>query len=243
MISKNASKRIQQLHQKKFRNKENAFIAETPKVVEEFLRSGFVVDMWYATEKYTVPAGLSIEPERITEKELNSISRLETANQTLAVFKMPAPFSNLSSSFILALDGVRDPGNLGTIIRLADWFNIDDVALSADCVDSFNPKVVQSTMGSLARVMPVEVDFDSFLSEYKANGYQVVITDMEGEKYSNFDWTKPTILVMGNEANGVRDTTESIADATVTIPKLRADGAESLNVAMATGILLAEATR
>lgn len=241
MISKKDSKLIQQLQQKKFRVKENSFIAETPKVVEEFLRAGFILKLWYATADYQPPSGTKVRPEEVSSKELKTISRLESPNGTLAVFEIPKPFQTDTQNLIIALDGVRDPGNMGTIIRMADWFNVDRVLLSEDCVDIWNPKVVQSTMGSLARVIPEITDLSSALSQLKDEGFEVRIADMDGTPSSEMDWSKPTVVVMGNEANGPREDICQVANGKVTIPKLREGGAESLNVAMATGILLAQA--
>lgn len=241
MISKKDSKLIQQLQQKKFRVKENSFVAETPKVVEEFLRAGFILKSWYATPDYQPPSGTKVRPEEVNSKELKSISRLESPNGTLAVFEIPESLKVERQNLIIALDGVRDPGNMGTIIRMADWFNVDEVLLSEDCVDIWNPKVVQSTMGSLARVIPTVSDLPMTLSELKSQGFKILVADMDGITSSKVDWSTPTVIVMGNEANGPREDVHSVSDGEVTIPRLRNDGAESLNVAMATGILLAQA--
>lgn len=241
MISNKESKLIQQLQQKKFRLKEEAFIAETPKVVEEFLRAGFIVKSWFATPDYLIPDGTNIRPTLVTDKELKSVSRLESPNQTLAIFQIPISNNVDPGKLVLALDGVRDPGNMGTIIRLADWFNVDRVLLSKDCVDIWNPKVVQSTMGSLARVIPVAVDLEEELPKLSDRGFKVAVADMNGTSSSKYDWNTPTVLVMGNEANGPRETVVKLSDEVITIPRLREGGAESLNVAMATGILLSTA--
>lgn len=243
MISKNESKRIQQLQLKKFRTKESAFIAETPKVVEEFLKAGFIIKNWFATVEYSIPSGIQAQPTIVSERDLKSISQLQTPHGTVAVFSIPKDISKGRGPFILALDGVRDPGNMGTIIRLADWFNVDDLLLSEDCVDIWNGKVVQSSMGSLARVVPQSVNLVEELLKLKGEGYRVAIADMDGENYAEMDWNQPTVLVMGNEGVGPRPEVCEIANSIVTIPRLRSDGAESLNVAMATGIILAEATR
>ncbi|NVK27571.1 MAG: RNA methyltransferase [Flavobacteriia bacterium] len=243
MISKNESKRIQQLQLKKFRTKENAFIAETPKVVEEFLKAGFIIKNWFATEDYSVPSGIQAQPTVVATRDLKTISQLQTPHGTVAVFSIPKEIEKKKGRFVLALDGVRDPGNMGTIIRLADWFNVDDVLLSEDCVDIWNAKVVQSSMGSLARVVPQNVNLVDELNSLKAQGYRVAVADMDGEDYSGFDWKSPTVLVMGNEGVGPRPEIQEIANSVVTIPRLRNDGAESLNVAMATGILLAGVMR
>lgn len=241
MISKKDTKLIQQLQQKKFRTKENAFVVETPKVVEEFLRAGFILKSWYATSDYSPPSFTQARPEEISAKELKGISRLETPNGTVAVFDIPEAVEPKRQPLIIALDGVRDPGNMGTIIRMADWFDVDLVLLSEDCVDIWNPKVVQSTMGSLARVLPIRTDLPSKLKSLQSEGYHIRIADMDGTSSATIDWSEPTVIVMGNEANGPRESVQAVANSKVTIPRLREGGAESLNVAMATGILLAQA--
>lgn len=222
--------------------REGCFIAETPKVVEEFLRSGYIIDQWIATEEYQAPAGLSISPTRVSSQELKSASRLQSPNGTLAVFQIPKIEESNNADFILALDGVRDPGNMGTIIRLADWFAIDAIYLSEDCVEVWNPKVVQSTMGSLARVQPVVSDLVKLAESWKGQGGQVWVADMEGSSLYESSFDSKTMLVMGNEANGPSQAIKELAQA-LTIPRFNSDGAESLNVAMATAIILSQAKR
>lgn len=243
MISKNDIKRIQQLQLKKFRSRENAFIAETPKVVEEFLQSGFKRVFWFATERYVKPTGIQENPSLISEREMKSISRLDSPSDVLAVFEMPEEINLSSEGITLALDGVRDPGNMGTIIRLADWFGIKQVAISEDCVDIWNPKVVQSTMGSLARILPQKVSLPSFISDAQSNGVRVFCADMNGTSHYETQWPNDMILVMGNEGVGPSKPIVELSDQIVTIPRAPEAGAESLNVAMATGILLAELRR
>src|SRR5690606_17010256 len=150
--------------------------------------------------------------------------------------------TNLGENFILALDGVRDPGNLGTILRLADWFGLSQVLLSEDCVDPWNPKVVQASMGSLARVTPAYVDLKSAVEEYKAKG-KLWIADMNGNAVYSAEWPSRCMLVMGNEANGVSKEISSLGDGAISIPHFGGTVSESLNVAMATGILLSEYRR
>ena len=157
MISKNQIKYIRQLEMKKFRSREGLFVAEGPKVVEDLLRR-YDAKAIYATEEWNPSPGVSLSSvERITVDELRRISFLQHPQQVLALFPIPksdssSSISKLTSSLSLALDGIQDPGNLGTIIRIADWFGIDTIYCSEDTADAYNPKVVQATMGSLARV-------------------------------------------------------------------------------------------
>lgn len=243
MISKNDTKRINQFQQKKFRYKEGVFIAETPKVVEEFLIAGFVRKYWFATDSYEVPKGIQGEPVRISPAEMKGISRLETANTVLAVFEMPTVESIQMEGRVLALDGVRDPGNMGTIIRLADWFGMDEVWLSEDCVDIWNPKVVQSSMGSLARVRPKICHLPDAVSTFVSEGGKAYVADMDGESHYSVNWASDCVLIMGNEGVGPSDELVELSKNVVSIPRFGEHGPESLNVAMATGILLAEINR
>ncbi len=242
MFSKKDSKRIQQLYQKKFRQREGLFVAETPKVVEEFLKEGFIVDQWIATEDYVKPNGVGLSPDTVSSQELKGASRLQSPNGTLAVFQIPEELPIENVQFALGLDGVRDPGNMGTIIRLADWFAVDALYLSPDCVDIWNPKVVQSTMGSLARVQPVTTELLPVCKQWKDRGAGVYVADMEGESIYGASFEAPCLVIMGNEANGPDATLTQFAQ-TITIPRFKTQGAESLNVAMATSIILSQAKR
>lgn len=243
MISKNDTKRIQRLHQKKFRHKEGLFLAETPKVIHEFLKEGWTPVKWWATDSYLPEVANALVPEQVSEGELKSISRLETANQVLALFEIPAEKKQEDAPFVLALDGVRDPGNMGTILRLADWFGIDRVLCSADCVDVWNPKVVQASMGSVARVQPEYTELADAVQAWKGSGGKVWVADLNGDSHYAVKRSERTMLIMGNEANGPSEELVEAADTVVTIPAFRADGAESLNVSVATAILLGEAMR
>lgn len=243
MISKNDTKRIQQLYQKKFRYKEGAFIAETPKVVEEFLRAGFERLYWFCTDRYETPSGISGKPVLIDERSMKAISRLESPSSVLAVFSIPVENEISNEGIILALDGVRDPGNMGTIIRLADWFGVRQVWLSEDCVDIWNPKVVQATMGSLTRIQPVVLDLLEGIDRFQSNGGSAFVADMNGDSHYDISWPSNTLLIMGNEGVGPRAEICRAAGKIVTIPRGNEKGPESLNVAMATGVLLAEINR
>ncbi|MDG2332280.1 MAG: RNA methyltransferase [Flavobacteriales bacterium] len=223
MLSQSTIKKIRSLHKKKFRKDFGEFIVEGSKIVEELMNSDYEVVSLYSTESY--PGGI-----QITEKELKKISALQTPNKLLAVVKMPS-FALDSAKSALILDGVRDPGNLGTIIRLADWYGIEQVVCSTDAAECFNPKVVQASMGSLFRIKVAYTDLKTYLSSSGLKTYAAVMDGEESAaRMNNFN------LIMGSESHGIRDGLDGVADHRITIAKKGA--AESLNVGVATGILL-----
>lgn len=238
MLSKNQIKLITSLKQKKFRQQHGFFVAEGIKTINELLQSPLKLHELFTTESFNINAA---KVTIISEKELKRISFLKTPNTALAVFEIPQPKPIKSDGLIVALDAVSDPGNLGTIIRLCDWFGIKDLVCSTDTVDCFNPKVVQATMGSITRVNINYVDLEGFLKSY--NG-PVFGAFMDGENVYSAQLPKNGVLVMGNEANGISKDVESFVTEKVAIPRfgdLRAT--ESLNVATATAILLSEFRR
>ena len=238
MISKAQIKLITSLHQKKYRTKTGLFLAEGRKIVADLYQAGLELSALYTTETADYPQELT---HTITEKELKKISALSQANTQLAVFKMPEGQALPSEGRILALDAVRDPGNLGTIIRLCDWFGIAHLVCSTDTVDAFNPKVVQATMGSIARVQLHYTDLPAYLANWSGTVWGA---DMKGAAAYSVSWPEDLVLVMGNEANGLSDAVRAVLSDTISIPSHRnATGAESLNVAMATSILLSELRR
>lgn len=232
MLSRNQIKFIQSLRQKKNRQEQGVFIAEGEKVVQEFLRSDWEVEKVYATNEW---AGGG---QCVSKKELERISCLKTPNKVLALVKIPKEKKVLEGALVLALDGIGDPGNLGTIIRLADWFGVKHILCSTNCVDVYNPKVVQSTMGSLARIQLHYVNLEEALKE--ATAYQKHATVMDG--VSLFQAEKPvkSILVFGSESHGVSESILNLCDTKLTIPKREQSQAESLNVASACAIALAQ---
>jgi len=240
MVSKNQIKLITSLHQKKFRQANNLFIAEGVKVINELLNSNFELENVYATEalfsqiqqhKFTL----------ISENDLKKISALTVPNNCLAVFKIPESKSVKEKGLIIALDDIRDPGNLGTILRLCDWFGIEQVICSEQTVDIYNPKVVQATMGSIARVNVTYLDLNSYLEKTKLS---VFGTFMDGENIYKTNLPKEGIIVMGNEANGISSTIEQSTKNRLTIPRFgNLQQTESLNVATATAIILSEFCR
>lgn len=240
MLSKNQIKLITNLQKKKFRYKNQLFVAEGVKVIKEFLKSKFELYALYSTTDIFIQQTSNCS--FITEEELKKISNLTTPQVALAVFKIPQAFTLNSSGISLVLDGIRDPGNLGTIIRQCDWFGIKQLVCSLDTVDAFNPKVVQASMGSLTRVEVIYTQLEEFLCEEKRlklgafmDGYSIYNTDYNA---------KDVVLVLGNEANGIRPSVESLIDLKVSIPQYgKIQDTESLNVAMAGAILTSEIKR
>lgn len=236
MISKSELKLIRALKSKKQRDKLNLFIAEGVKLVEHFASNGIIVKYTFHLDSYQ--GSLKLEGRTISEKEMQAISSLDSVSPILAVFEKPNFQVDFSSDVLLALDDVRDPGNMGTIIRLADWFGIKTLFCSPNCVDVFNSKVVQSTMGSLSNVNIIRKELRDVFEEAKQKEFYVIGAEMYGRDLSTFKTDKKVMLVMGNEANGIHPENQKFLDGSVTIEQAKSSQAESLNVAMATSILL-----
>ena len=239
-ISKNQLKLLTSLSQKKYRIKHKLFIAEGVKVVEEILNSNFKVHLLFCTDDFMC----AVETDKIvsvSEKELKKISKLKTPNKVFAIFQFPEVTSLKENGLILALDAINDPGNLGTIIRLCDWFGVTQLVCSLDTVDAFNQKVVQASMGSLTRVSIVYADLHPYIKETKL---PVFIADMEGSNVYTSSMPKEAVLIMGNEANGISDSIRNLVTHKISIPRFgELQETESLNVATATAILLSEFKR
>lgn len=238
MLSKNQIKHIVRLKQKKYREQEGLFVAEGVKVIRELLDSKLELVHIYSLESFNQSANLET---LVTETELKKISFLKTPNQALALFKIPKSRKVNENDLVIALDEVRDPGNLGTIIRLCDWFGVQDLVCSNATVDCYNPKVIQATMGSISRVNITYLDLESFLQDAKVPVYGAF---MDGKNVYSEKLPNNGILVMGNEANGISDNVEKQLTNKLTIPRFGSlQVAESLNVATATAILLSEFKR
>jgi RNA methyltransferase, TrmH family len=240
MLSKNQIKLITSLQQKKFRFANQLFFAEGIKVIQELLESNFeLVQLYTILDDF---GGVSNDKKEIIhESELKKISALSTPNTCLAVFKIPVEKKIIESGLILALDSIRDPGNLGTILRLCDWFGIDQLICSKDAVDIYNPKVVQATMGSIARVNVNYIDLEWYISKTKTT---VFGTFMDGENIYKSTLPQEGIIIMGNEANGISPNLEKLIKNKLTIPRFGTiQKTESLNVATATAIILSEFRR
>jgi len=240
MVSKNQIKLITSLQLKKYRIAEELFFAEGVKVIQEFLQSNFELVHLYSS-KSDFKEVLESKKTIVSEDDLKKISALNTANSCLAIFKIPKVREINQMGLILALDDIRDPGNLGTIIRLCDWFGIEQLVCSTSTVDLFNPKVVQASMGSLSRVNVNYLDLNSFL---KNSSIPVFGTFMDGKNIYTVQLPQDGIIVMGNEANGISESIEQIIEERLTIPRFgKLKQTESLNVATATSIVLSEFRR
>ena len=241
MFSKSQIKLINSLAVKKHRVKYQLFTVEGRKAVSELLDSGLELHSLYTTEDV-----FEAEKEKIfviEENDLKKISRLTTPQAVLAVFRIPVYPEPDLSGLSVALDEVQDPGNLGTIIRLCDWFGVKQLICSEGTVDCFNPKVVQATMGSIARVQISYVNLPLFLRT-KTSALPVYGAMLEGERVYNSELNSNAILVLGNEANGISSEVASQITKKIHIPQFgTSDETESLNVATATAILLSEFRR
>lgn len=240
MLTKNQIKYITQLKQKKYRDLNKIFIAEGFKVIKELLNSNFKLEQIYTTQqlKFDVSSAFITE---ISDVELKKISLLTTPNECLALFKMKDVNQPSKIGLKVALDDVRDPGNLGTIIRLCDWFGITDLICSEETVDVYNPKVVQATMGSLTRVNVFYTNLPKYLRKYEL---PILGTFMDGENIYKQQLPNEGIIVMGNEANGISKEIEHLVTQKIAIPRFGAlQQTESLNVATATAIILSEFKR
>jgi TrmH family RNA methyltransferase len=245
MLTKKIVKYIQSLSHKKFRDEEKAFIAEGPKVVAEFLTSKkFSCNIICAEKEWLLENSLltsflpadNIFP--VDEHWLQRISLLKTPNKVLAVFNknISAEEPVLENKISLMLDDIQDPGNLGTIIRNADWFGIENIICSENCVDCYNPKVVQSTMGSLSRVNIIYGDLTYFIK--KNNKISLFAAALAGTSIYEIEKIKEGFILIGNESKGIHEDILQLATKRITIPRF--GHAESLNAAVASGIILAE---
>ncbi len=238
MLSKNQIKFITSLKQKKYRTAHKLFVVEGVKGIKELLKSNLKLHTLYTTKSFN---NSDVQEVLIDNKDLKRISFLTTPNTALAVFEMPEPQDIVYNKLILALDDVRDPGNLGTIIRLCDWFGITELVCSMETVDCYNPKVVQATMGSITRVNITYTNLERFLGCINT---PILGAFMDGTNVYKTTLPDVGVLVMGNEANGISKPIENVISRKVSIPRFGAlQATESLNVATATAILLSEFKR
>ena len=238
MLTKNQIKLIHSLKQKKTRILHQMFVVEGVKVVQEFLNSNYDLVEVFSTD--TSYSKFTTSFTEVSSKELSKISSFSSPNKVIAIFKMLAPSSVNWSGLVLALDAINDPGNLGTIIRLCDWFGINDLVCSEDTVDCYNSKVVQSSMGSHTRVNITYLKLEAVLVDSQS----CYGTFMDG--VSIYDQKLPEIgvIVLGNEANGISQEIEDLMDTRLSIPRFGSlKQTESLNVANAAAIILSEFKR
>lgn len=246
MLSKNQTKEIQFLHHKKYRDQEKKFIAEGVKLCREIIEiKPKSIECLYCTENFIASQELLIKQSEIKfciveNAELKKISLLETPNEALLVVRyfdeMDIPI-NFTSEFSLYLDDIRDPGNMGTIIRLADWFGVHQIFASPNSCDCYNPKVVQSSMGAILRV---NISYQSLPSVLSKNKIDHVYGALFSSPNLYVQKLSGGLIVIGNEANGISDQNKSLINRAITIPSSPNNGSESLNAAMATSIILSE---
>ena len=225
------------MDKKKFRQKYNLFLVEGNKTITELFKSNFKIKEIFSTDPQKLDRE-NIPITHISENELKKISFLQNPKDSVAVCHLNAEEKVPDAKLQLILDGIQDPGNMGTIIRLADWFGIEQIICSKDTVDFYNPKVIMATMGSFTRVNIVYED----LTEYLANTENVNIgTDMNGENIYSFEKPEKMNLILGNEGNGMRAETEKLLEKSIMIPRFgKSQSTESLNVSMAAGIILGQ---
>ncbi len=233
MFTNNHKKLIKSLQQKKYRDLHGLFLVEGNKCVSELLESKLEVEFLLALQRQ-----VDDYPEAtvISEKEMSSISALKTAPGILAVAKKPSLAVTDFGQKILLLDNLKDPGNLGTIIRSAEWFGIKDIFLSKECVEEFNPKVIQSTMGSIFRMRMQRMSLTEAITMLKEKGFSMFGADMEGEVLKSISWPEKIGLVIGSESHGISQEVSPLLDKKVTIEGR--GKAESLNAAVATSIII-----
>lgn len=239
MVVKNQIKFIKTLQQKKCRIKNGMFVVEGIKTVQELLNSDFKAHAIYSTDVQALKSR-SKTIELVTALELKKMSGLQQPNTALGVFYIPEQKPLENTGWSIVLDDIRDPGNLGTIIRLCDWFGIRNLICSPNTVDCYNPKVLQATMGSITRINIVYRDLESYIKEV---GLPVYGAFMNGGDMRKEEFPSSGILIMGNEANGISNRMETLLHKKVAIPQFGEKTTESLNVATATAILLSELHR
>jgi TrmH family RNA methyltransferase len=234
MVTKSEVKYIQSLYQKKNRIEEGVFVVEGPKLVEELLQSSFEIKNIYAVAAWR-QANPQVAATEVTEQELEKLSHHQTPNQVLAVAtqRYGSGLPEFNGRITLLLDGIQDPGNLGTIIRIADWFGIDQILATEDTVDLYNPKVIQSTMGSFLRVKLWYAAVETFVPRINVPVYGALLN---GQSIMEHPALTEGVLVIGNESKGIRETLMPYITHAVTIPRI--GQAESLNAAVATGIII-----
>ncbi len=240
MVSKNQIKLITSLQHKKYRQEHQLFLAEGVKVIQELLLSNTVLEHLFVTESLFDQVAVA-QKTLLREEDMKKITALNSPSSCLAIFKIPKDNIIQTNGLILALDDIRDPGNLGTIIRLCDWFGLTQLVCSKETVDLYNPKVVQATMGSITRVQVNYVDLNDFITK---SSLPVYGTFMDGVNVYQEKLPSEGILVLGNEANGISTALEKNIKNRIAIPRFGAiQKTESLNVATATAIFLSEFKR
>jgi len=242
MLSKANIKYLHSLQLGKFRQKFDRFIAEGNINVLDFIRGPLTIEKLYATENWLEEHRIGVQHlpcESISQHEMEKITALRNASEVLAIIKKPStclPDINHINNYVLALDDIKDPGNMGTIIRTADWFGIHDIICSTETVDVYNPKVVQASMGSLARVRVHYTSLATFF-ENKPADLQLYGAVLDGEAIQSITKAEKGILLIGSEAHGISQSLYPFIDHRIRIPSAATSGAESLNAAVATALV------
>ena len=239
MVVKSQIKFIKNLQQKKYRIEQGLFVVEGIKSVKELLNSSFKVYGIYSTD-IEILSSEQVKIHLVSETDLKKISSLKNPNKVLGAFYIPKLVEIDYTDWIIALDDIRDPGNLGTIIRLCDWFAVRQLVCSLNTVDCYNPKVLQATMGSITRVNITYTNLIKFVKISKSPIYGALVN---GDNVYGEDLPETGILVLGNEANGISSELETLLNKRIAIPKFGKTTTESLNVATATAVLLSELRR
>ena len=244
MLTKNTIKQIASLRQQKYRKELGLFVVEGRKMVEELLHSDFETVGLYATEAFVGSYPSFADAEPVSEVQMEQMSGQDTPPGVLAVVRIPQQGEiKTSSQLVLALDGIANPGNMGTLIRTAEWFGIKDVVCSQDCVELWNPKVVQATMGSLFRVKVWKTDLADYLRQAQNEGKAVYGALLEGEDLFQMKAKPEGIIVIGSESHGIRADVLPCITHPITIPRRDGSVTESLNAAVAGAIIMAEMTK
>ena len=234
MLTKNDIKLIKSLKYRKHRVENNLFVIEGLKIINEFINSDWEVKKIFLTNDTDLNTNLNLN--YISNSDLKRISFLKSPNKVLALVKIPKLNKNIKGRLIIALDGVQDPGNLGSIIRLADWFGVSNILCSKNCVDVYNPKVVQSTMGSILRV---SVNYVNLIKEIQnLSKYKLFSSVLDGRNINDIDINGNSIILFGNESKGISDELISLSENKISIPKLSSSKIDSLNVSNACAIVL-----
>jgi len=238
MLSINEVKHVNALKIKKYRNKYNEFIAEGKKVITELIQNQFICKQLYMDSTIDDSIGFpeNIKKKIISESDFKKISGQKNPSNILGIFEKP-PQDELKTidNWVIALDNIQDPGNLGTIIRIADWFGVAHIICSENCVDAYNSKTIQASMASIANIKIIETDLVSFIKQHSTA--PVFGAVLNGKNYNKIEYPKKGILLIGNEGNGICEQLLPLIHQAITIPKI--GKAESLNAAIATGLLIA----
>lgn len=251
MLSKQITKIIQNLEKKKFREKYNLFKIEGEKLVAELLRSPLAVHAIIAYPEWIQANGHLLGKNQVLEtdeKGMKTISNFQSLPHVMALAEIPNhPYhpDEVAGTLSLVLNGIQDPGNLGTILRIADWFGVSHLLCDRDCASIYNPKCVQASMGAIFRVHAYYLDLPAAISQLKAKGMPVFGTFLDGENIYTSPLPSQGLIIMGNEGKGIAEDIGQLADFRLTIPNFTPTGAssESLNVGVATGIILSEFKR